>query len=216
MNELKKLLNYANPEEEKIIVNFGGFLKSLKTAAGDDKLPVDDTDIPRATDFLFEDMVGRVEKLISLKEAAEKPGAPPVYLDLIKDFEKALADKNQEKNRKQNQEANKNDNKLNIAIGLGAAALVIALICLIVVAKNIKQKFNREKPHVNIGGIGHVDHGKTTLIAAITKYLSEHKEKGQAKFKAYGEIDKAPEEKTRGITISTSHVEIETSKRHYS
>nr|CAG8435682.1 12342_t:CDS:2 [Entrophospora candida] len=77
-------------------------------------------------------------------------------------------------------------------------------------AENIKKKFSREKPHVNIGGIGHVDHGKTTLIAAITKYLAA---KGQAKFKDYGEIDKAPEEKSRGITISTSHVEFETSDR---
>lgn len=72
------------------------------------------------------------------------------------------------------------------------------------------EKFDRTKPHINIGGIGHVDHGKTTLIAAITKYLAG---KGQAKFKDYGEIDKAPEEKSRGITISTSHIEFETSDR---
>jgi elongation factor Tu len=77
-------------------------------------------------------------------------------------------------------------------------------------AENIKKKFSREKPHINIGGIGHVDHGKTTLIAAITKYLAG---KGQAKFKDYGEIDKAPEEKKRGITISTSHIEFETNDR---
>lgn len=75
-----------------------------------------------------------------------------------------------------------------------------------------KAKFERTKPHVNIGTIGHVDHGKTTLTAAITKILAE---KGQAKFMAYDEIDKAPEEKTRGITINTSHVEYETDKRHY-
>lgn len=75
-----------------------------------------------------------------------------------------------------------------------------------------KAKFERTKPHVNIGTIGHVDHGKTTLTAAITKILAE---KGQAKFMDYDEIDKAPEEKARGITINTSHVEYETDKRHY-
>ena len=75
-----------------------------------------------------------------------------------------------------------------------------------------KQKFQRTKPHCNIGTIGHVDHGKTTLTAAITKVLAE---KGGAKFTAYDEIDKAPEEKARGITISTAHVEYETGKRHY-
>lgn len=75
-----------------------------------------------------------------------------------------------------------------------------------------KAKFERTKPHVNIGTIGHVDHGKTTLTAAITKILAE---KGHAKFMAYDEIDKAPEEKARGITINTSHVEYETEKRHY-
>jgi elongation factor Tu len=75
-----------------------------------------------------------------------------------------------------------------------------------------KAKFERTKPHVNIGTIGHVDHGKTTLTAAITSVLSEH---GWAKKKGYGEIDAAPEEKARGITISTAHVEYETSKRHY-
>ena len=75
-----------------------------------------------------------------------------------------------------------------------------------------KEKFNRNKPHCNIGTIGHVDHGKTTLTAAITKVLSE---KGGAQFTAYDQIDKAPEEKERGITISTAHVEYETDKRHY-
>ncbi|MFZ2018846.1 MAG: elongation factor Tu [Methyloceanibacter sp.] len=75
-----------------------------------------------------------------------------------------------------------------------------------------KEKFKRTKPHCNIGTIGHVDHGKTTLTAAITKVLAE---KGGAKFTAYDEIDKAPEEKARGITISTAHVEYETAKRHY-
>ncbi|HMK40005.1 MAG TPA: elongation factor Tu [Methyloceanibacter sp.] len=75
-----------------------------------------------------------------------------------------------------------------------------------------KEKFQRTKPHCNIGTIGHVDHGKTTLTAAITKVLAE---KGGAKFTAYDEIDKAPEEKARGITISTAHVEYETAKRHY-
>ena len=75
-----------------------------------------------------------------------------------------------------------------------------------------KEKFERSKPHVNIGTIGHVDHGKTTLTAAITKILAE---KGGADFKAYDQIDNAPEEKARGITISTAHVEYETDKRHY-
>ena len=75
-----------------------------------------------------------------------------------------------------------------------------------------KQKFERTKPHVNIGTIGHVDHGKTTLTAAITKYLAL---KGQADFEDYASIDKAPEEKARGITINTAHVEYETDKRHY-
>ena len=75
-----------------------------------------------------------------------------------------------------------------------------------------KQKFERNKPHVNIGTIGHVDHGKTTLTAAITKYLAM---KGQAQFEDYAPIDKAPEEKARGITINTAHVEYETDKRHY-
>lgn len=73
--------------------------------------------------------------------------------------------------------------------------------------------FNRSKPHVNVGTIGHVDHGKTTLTAAITKVLSE---KGGANFLDYGSIDRAPEERARGITISTAHVEYETDKRHYS
>ena len=75
-----------------------------------------------------------------------------------------------------------------------------------------KAKFERTKPHVNIGTIGHVDHGKTTLTAAITKYLSFT---GKAQYEAYDAIDKAPEEKARGITINTAHVEYETDKRHY-
>ena len=75
-----------------------------------------------------------------------------------------------------------------------------------------KQKFERTKPHVNIGTIGHVDHGKTTLTAAITKYLAL---KGQAQYEDYSSIDKAPEERERGITINTAHVEYETEKRHY-
>src|ERR1700726_1469224 len=75
-----------------------------------------------------------------------------------------------------------------------------------------KAKFERNKPHCNIGTIGHVDHGKTSLTAAITKVLAET---GGATFTAYDQIDKAPEEKARGITISTAHVEYETSKRHY-
>ena len=75
-----------------------------------------------------------------------------------------------------------------------------------------KKKFERTKPHANVGTIGHVDHGKTTLTAAITKILSE---KGGAEFVAYDQIDKAPEEKERGITIATAHVEYETDKRHY-
>ncbi len=75
-----------------------------------------------------------------------------------------------------------------------------------------KEKFNRGKSHVNIGTIGHVDHGKTTLTAAITKRQAE---KGYAKFEDYADIDKAPEERERGITINTAHVEYETDKRHY-
>jgi len=75
-----------------------------------------------------------------------------------------------------------------------------------------KSKFERTKPHVNIGTIGHVDHGKTTLTAAITKVLAG---KGQAEFKAFDQIDNAPEERERGITIATAHVEYETDKRHY-
>ena len=75
-----------------------------------------------------------------------------------------------------------------------------------------KEKFDRSKPHVNIGTIGHVDHGKTTLTAAITKRQAD---KGLAKFEAYADIDKAPEERERGITINTAHVEYETDKRHY-
>ncbi len=75
-----------------------------------------------------------------------------------------------------------------------------------------KEKFDRSKPHLNIGTIGHVDHGKTTLTAAITKYLSFL---GQANFEGYADIDKAPEERERGITINTAHVEYETPSRHY-
>ena len=75
-----------------------------------------------------------------------------------------------------------------------------------------KEKFARTKPHCNIGTIGHVDHGKTSLTAAITKVLAET---GGATFTAYDQIDKAPEEKARGITISTAHVEYETANRHY-
>jgi elongation factor Tu len=75
-----------------------------------------------------------------------------------------------------------------------------------------KEKFNRNKPHCNIGTIGHVDHGKTSLTAAITKVLAES---GGATFTAYDQIDKAPEERARGITISTAHVEYETANRHY-
>jgi elongation factor Tu len=75
-----------------------------------------------------------------------------------------------------------------------------------------KKKFERKKPHVNVGTIGHIDHGKTTLTAAITKHLAK---KGFAQFVPFDEIDKAPEEKARGITIATAHVEYETDKRHY-
>ncbi|MCA9914160.1 MAG: elongation factor Tu, partial [Anaerolineae bacterium] len=75
-----------------------------------------------------------------------------------------------------------------------------------------KSKFDRNKPHVNIGTIGHVDHGKTTLTAAITKVLSL---RGQAKKQNYDDIDNAPEEKARGITINIRHVEYETAARHY-
>src|SRR5438552_19149727 len=75
-----------------------------------------------------------------------------------------------------------------------------------------KKKFERTKPHVNVGTIGHIDHGKTTLTAAITKTLSH---KGHADFRAFDSIDNAPEENERGITISIAHVEYETDKRHY-
>ncbi|HDK43418.1 MAG TPA: elongation factor Tu, partial [Desulfobacteraceae bacterium] len=75
-----------------------------------------------------------------------------------------------------------------------------------------KEKFERTKPHANVGTIGHIDHGKTTLTAAITRVLAT---KGQAVFTDFSEIDKAPEEKERGITIATAHVEYETDKRHY-
>lgn len=73
-------------------------------------------------------------------------------------------------------------------------------------------KFSRDKPHMNIGTIGHVDHGKTTLTASLTKVLAEA---GKSKFVDYSQIDKAPEEKARGITINSSHVEYETDNRHY-
>ena len=76
-----------------------------------------------------------------------------------------------------------------------------------------KEKFDRSKPHVNIGTIGHVDHGKTTLTAAITKILQKHNPKIQ--FRSFDSIDNAPEEKARGITIATAHVEYETANRHY-
>src|SRR6516225_803624 len=75
-----------------------------------------------------------------------------------------------------------------------------------------KAKFQRTKPHCNIGTIGHIDHGKTTLTAAITKVLAE---RGGATFVPFDQIDKAPEERARGITIATAHVEYETAKRHY-
>jgi len=75
-----------------------------------------------------------------------------------------------------------------------------------------KKKFERKKPHVNVGTIGHIDHGKTTLTAAITKHLAK---KGMAEYVSFDEIDKAPEERERGITIATAHVEYETDKRHY-
>src|SRR4030088_1048575 len=76
-----------------------------------------------------------------------------------------------------------------------------------------KEKFERNKPHVNIGTIGHIDHGKTTLTAAITKVLSKHNTKMQ--FRAVDSIDNAPEERERGITIAVSHVEYESANRHY-
>ena len=76
-----------------------------------------------------------------------------------------------------------------------------------------KEKYERTKPHVNIGTIGHVDHGKTTLTAAITKVLAELM--GSGEVKAFDQIDNAPEERERGITIATAHVEYETENRHY-
>src|SRR5674476_921429 len=76
-----------------------------------------------------------------------------------------------------------------------------------------KEKFDRSKPHINIGTIGHIDHGKTTLTAAITKVLGKHNPKN--KFRSFDSIDNAPEEKARGITIAVAHVEYETAKRHY-
>src|SRR3954468_907122 len=77
-----------------------------------------------------------------------------------------------------------------------------------------KEKFERDKPHVNVGTIGHIDHGKTTLTAAITKVLAEQGQ-GSTEARSFEEIDNAPEEKERGITIATSHVEYETENRHY-
>src|SRR5450756_1004332 len=76
-----------------------------------------------------------------------------------------------------------------------------------------KEKFDRSKPHINVGTIGHIDHGKTTLTAAITKVLAKHNPKN--KFRSFDSIDNAPEEKARGITIAVAHVEYETAKRHY-
>src|SRR5260370_5495541 len=76
-----------------------------------------------------------------------------------------------------------------------------------------KEKFDRSKPHVNVGTIGHIDHGKTTLTAAITKVLSKHNPKNT--FRSFDTIDNAPEERERGITIATAHVEYETANRHY-
>src|SRR4030081_3036772 len=76
-----------------------------------------------------------------------------------------------------------------------------------------KEKFDRNKPHCNVGTIGHIDHGKTTLTAAITKVLSKHNPKNM--FRSFDSIDNAPEEKARGITIATAHVEYETANRHY-
>ena len=77
-----------------------------------------------------------------------------------------------------------------------------------------KEKFERDKPHVNVGTIGHIDHGKTTLTAAITKVLAENDPEHNS-FSAFDQIDKAPEERQRGITISIAHVEYETPNRHY-
>ena len=77
-----------------------------------------------------------------------------------------------------------------------------------------KQKFDRSKPHMNVGTIGHVDHGKTTLTAAITLVL-HNRGIGKTEYVAFDQIDKAPEERERGITIATAHVEYETNKRHY-
>ena len=75
-----------------------------------------------------------------------------------------------------------------------------------------KEKYDRSKPHLNVGTMGHIDHGKTTLTAAITKVAAMQ---GQAEFRAYDQIDNAPEEKARGITINIAHVEYQTAKRHY-
>ena len=78
-----------------------------------------------------------------------------------------------------------------------------------------KQKFERDKPHLNIGTMGHIDHGKTTLTAAITKTLAERDKTGRTTFQAFDMIDKAPEERQRGITINIAHVEYQTDNRHY-
>ena len=93
------------------------------------------------------------------------------------------------------------------------AALPLSLGAVRTYAAESSGKYVRAKPHMNIGTIGHVDHGKTTLTAAITKVL--HENSGEGKFVDYASIDKAPEEKERGITISTAHVEYETPNRHY-
>jgi GTPase len=89
---------------------------------------------------------------------------------------------------------------------------IIGYFFFCLLTKLERQKFVRTKEHVNVGTIGHVDHGKTTLTAALTKVISE---KGGAQYVPYEQIDKTPEEKKRGITISASHVEYETDKRHY-
>lgn len=97
---------------------------------------------------------------------------------------------------------------------INSMLLTQSISCSLVdrVSQRFLSTFSRAKPHVNIGTIGHVDHGKTTLTAAITKILSEQ---GNAKAMSYEDIDKAPEERARGITINATHVEYETSKRHY-
>nr|CAG8644741.1 15613_t:CDS:2 [Entrophospora candida] len=250
---LIKYTIYADEEERKIIHTSVDFIEACKKDFPALFEEEGEGTIPQEVDFIFADMVGLVEKLINLKEQAEKPNGPSspppsqyqanleaeirnlenqmkelkrlldssanstekeTYRKLLETLQRSLNNKKQEKDKNngpsQNQSNPGSNNKLNIAIALGVVAVLIGLICLIVIAN--KKNESREKPHVSIGGIGHVDHGKTTLIAAITKYLAG---KGQAKFKNYGEIDKAPEERKRGITISTSHIEFETPKRHY-